>query len=150
MLEQNLKNYVGVNNLYNIILKEGNLMENNRGQLVIVRGINSDWFKENFINMNVYFGGDPRGIPLEDSDFVGFYVEAPHSAITHVGVVETIEKHSDYVNYKLKAIIKLDNPIKPTVEHPIRKHEYWTLKQLGISKLSLLFNDFSKVGGDNI
>jgi len=117
-------------------------------QTAIVRGMKSEWFLSHFKDMEVYFGGDPRGIPAYDADFIGFYLEAPDSAITHIGIVNTIERNKDGATFFLKAIIKLDKPIK-VLDHAIRKQEYWKLKELGIKKLSLTFNDFSKVGGSN-
>lgn len=114
-------------------------------QEVIVRGMKSNWFLEHFKNMAVYFGGDPKGIPAYDSDYVGFYLEAPDSAITHIGVVESIDRsNSAEVIFKLKAVIKLDDPIK-VQDHAIRKQEYWTFKELGIENIGLIFNNFVKM-----
>ena len=108
---------------------------------VIVRGMTKKWFDDHFIGMDIYFGGDPKAVPKDDADFVGFYLEAPDSAITHIGVVESIDRKPGSATFHLKAIIKLDKPIKPG--HAIRKHEYWTLEQLGISQLELIFNEFA-------
>ena len=115
---------------------------------VIVRGMTSEWFISHFKEMEVYFGGDPRGVPAYDADFIGFYLEAPDSAITHIGIVEKIERDSSGVTFFLKAIIKLDNPVE-VEDHAIRKQEYWELEDLGIEKLGIIFNNFSKVGGKN-
>lgn len=114
---------------------------------VIVRGMKKKWFMDHFKNMKVYFGGDPRAVPKYDADFVGFYLEAPESAITHVGVVEKIERENSGATFFLKAVLKLDQPVE--VEHGIRKQEYWTLEELGIQKLAVLLNDFAVVGGEN-
>lgn len=40
--------------------------------LVIVRGINDDFFKENFGNLCISFGGDSRAVPVKDAYYVGF------------------------------------------------------------------------------
>ena len=111
--------------------------------IVIVRGMTEKWFMDHFVSMDVYFGGDPKAIPAKDADFVGFYLEAPVSAITHVGIVENIERANDAATFHLKAIIKLDTPVKPSDGHGIRKQEYWTLEQLGISQIGLIFNEFA-------
>ena len=108
----------------------------------------NEWFMNHFKDMEVYFGGDSRAIPAYDSDFIGFYLEAPRSAITHIGIVEEIIPSQTGTTYKLKAIIKLDEDIK-VPDHAIRKQEYWTLKELNISKLAIVFNELSRVGGEN-
>lgn len=113
---------------------------------VIVRGMKQEWFMDHFKDMAVYFGGDPRGVPAKDADYIGFYLEAPDSAITHIGVVESIEREDSGATFYLKAVIKLDDPIKTVDEHAIRKQEYWTLSELGINQLALIINDFSKAG----
>ena len=113
---------------------------------VIVRGMKQEWFMDHFKEMVVYFGGDPKGVPAKDADFIGFYLEAPVSAITHIGVVENIVRDSDSADFYLKAIIKLDTPVKTADEHAIRKQEYWTLEQLGIKQVGLIFNNFAKAG----
>ena len=110
---------------------------------VIVRGMKEEWFLDHFKEMAVYFGGDPRGIPAKDADFIGFYLEAPVSAITHIGVVESIERTSGSATFKLKAIVKLDAPVKTVDSHAIRKQEYWSLESLGIKQIGLIFNDFA-------
>lgn len=103
----------------------------NRG-LVLVRGINDKWFKENFSQLWIGFGGDSRQtIPKEDAYYVGLYLKAPVSAITHIGIVERIDRHDNYVDFYLKALIKLSKPIDPG--HPIRKHENWDLSQLDLT-----------------
>lgn len=68
--------------------------------LVIVRGINDDFFKENFGNLCISFGGDSRAVPVKDAYYVGLYLGAPDSAITHIGIVEKIERGDTplYVN----------------------------------------------------
>lgn len=99
--------------------------------LVIVRGINSDWIKENFSQLWIGFGGSPQATPKEDSYYVGLYMEAPISAITHIGIVEKIERYNNRVDFYLKAIIKLKNQVNPG--HAIRKHENWELSQLGLN-----------------
>lgn len=114
--------------------------------LVIVRGINSDFFNDNFIEMIIYFGGNAVGVPSRDASFIGFYVEAPASAITHLGIVERIEKVEGGKNFHLKAIVKIDKPIQTKDGHAIRKHEYWTLEELGVSRLALVCNDFTIIG----
>ncbi len=103
--------------------------------LVIVRGINDDWFAENFSKLVIYYGGVPQAVPVEDAFYVGLYLEAPVSKISHIGIVESIERGKDWANFKLKCIIKLDNPINPG--HPIRKHENWTLKRLKLDPIEV-------------
>jgi hypothetical protein len=100
--------------------------------LVIVRGINSDWLQQNFTDMWVGFGGNPVAIPKEDAYFVGFYLEAPISAITHLGIVERIERDAEEAIFYIKAIIKLQTPYIP--DHQIRKHVYYHLDDFGFSK----------------
>ncbi|GAB6136880.1 hypothetical protein [Halanaerobaculum tunisiense] len=117
---------------------------NNKAE-VIVRGIKSKWFEDNFIDMKVYFSSEI--VPKKDADFIGFYIEAPRSAITHIGVVESIDRNNkNKVIFHLKAIIKLDNPIDPG--HQIRNFEYKTLEDLGINKLTLLLSEFSTAETD--
>ncbi len=106
-----------------------NVTNNN---LVIVRGINSDWFEENFSEMWIGFGGSPQAIPKEDAYYVGLYMEAPTSAITHIGIVDEIIRTNDRADFYLKAIIKLEKPINPG--HAIRKHENWALSRLGLNQ----------------
>lgn len=113
---------------------------------VIVRGMKKEWFMDHFKDMEVYFGGDPRGVPAKDAKFIGFYLEAPDSAITHIGIVDEIVRGDNYATFKLKAIIKLDSPVKTIDEHAIRKQEYWTLRELGISQVGLIFNGFAVAG----
>jgi hypothetical protein len=100
--------------------------------LVIVRGINSEWFKENFSQFWIGFGGSPQAIPKEDAYYVGLYLEAPVSSISHIGIVESIDRYDNGADFYLKSIIKLSNPISPG--HAIRKHENWTLSQLGLNQ----------------
>ncbi len=64
-------------------------------QTVIVRGMKKEWFIDHFKEMEVYFGGDPRGVPTQDAQYIGFYLEAPDSAITHIGIVNSIERDED-------------------------------------------------------
>ena len=101
--------------------------------LVVVRGINSEWFEENFSRLWIGFGGStPQAIPKEDAYYVGLYMEAPASAITHIGIVDYIERDKDGADFYLKAIIKLKNPVNPG--HAIRKHENWTLDRLELDR----------------
>lgn len=111
---------------------------------VIVRGMTKEWFLNHFKDMEVYFGGDPRAIPAYDTDFIGFYLEAPDSAITHIGIVSHIDRQADGATFYLKAILKLDDVVKVT-DHAIRKQEYWTLKQLGIDSILLSINGFMRM-----
>lgn len=110
---------------------------------VIVRGMTATWFADHFQDMKVYFSG-LRAVPQYDSDFIGFYLEAPTSAITHIGVVDSIDRQPTETTFHLRAVIKLERPVP--VDHGIRKQEYWTFKDLGIEKVVLLINDFSRVG----
>lgn len=100
-------------------------------ELVLVRGINSTWFNDNFGQFWVGFGGAPQAIPKEDAYYVGLYIEAPVSKITHIGVVDRIEPYDGGVDYYLKALIKLKTPIAPG--HAIRKHENWKLSDFGLT-----------------
>lgn len=104
-------------------------------ELVIVRGINSKWFKENFSKLWIGFGGNPQATPKEDAYYVGLYIEAPKSAITHIGIVEKIDRIKNGANFYLKAIIKLQTEVKPN--HAIRKHENWSLQRLGVNKTEI-------------
>jgi hypothetical protein len=127
-----------------LILKV-NLMAEKKLNTVIVRGMTHEWFIDHFKDMQVYFGGDSRAIPAYDADFIGFYLEAPDSAITHIGLVKSIKRSKKGATFYLKAVIQLDKPISIS-DHAIRKQEYWTFDQLGINKIALIFNDFSIVG----
>jgi hypothetical protein len=100
-------------------------------ELVLVRGLNAEWFKENFSQLWIGFGGAPQAVPKEDAYYVGLYMEAPISAITHIGIVDRIEKYDNGADYYLKSIIKLKNSIDPG--HAIRKHENWKLSDLGLT-----------------
>ena len=113
---------------------------------VIVRGMTKEWFIDHFKDMAVYFGGDPKGVPAKDAKYIGFYLEAPDSAITHIGIVDSIQRKDGEATFNLKAVIKLDEPFKVKDKHAIRKHEYWTLEKLGISQIALIFNDFARAG----
>lgn len=110
-----------------------NVLDN---ELVIVRGINNEWIKNNFTEMWVGFGGSPNAIPKDDANYVGFYVGAPISKITHIGIVDSIDRYDEGADFYLKAIIKLENPVQ--TDHPIRKHEYWHLKDFGLNKIELI------------
>jgi len=100
-------------------------------ELVIVRGINSEWFEKNFSELWIGFGGSPQAIPKEDAFYVGLYLKSPVSAISHIGIVERIDRYDNGADFYLKSIIKLSNSINPG--HPIRKHENWTLEKLGLN-----------------
>jgi hypothetical protein len=115
-------------------------------ETVIVRGMKEEWFMDHFKDMSVYFGGDPRGVPARDANYIGFYLEAPISAITHLGIVESIERPEGSAVFHLKAVIKLDHPVRTDDDHAIRKQEYWTLSELGIKQVAMIFNDFVRVG----
>lgn len=98
-------------------------------ELVLVRGINSEWLKENFSQLWIGFGGSPRATPKEDAYYIGLYLGSPISAITHIGIVDSIDRNGT-CDFYLKAIIKLMNPVNPG--HTIRAHENWTLSRLGL------------------
>lgn len=100
--------------------------------LVIVRGINDEFFKENFSNLCISFGGDPKAIPAKDAYYVGLYLGAPVSAITHIGIVSEIERYEGGADFYLKSIIKLDEAFEP--DHAIRKHEYWHLSDFRLNE----------------
>lgn len=104
--------------------------------LVLVRGINSEWFEKNFSELWIGFGGStPQAIPKEDAYYVGLYLNAPISAITHIGIVDRIERYDNGADFYFKAIIKLKNSIDPG--HPIRKHENWDLSSLGLTRAQM-------------
>lgn len=100
-------------------------------ELVIVRGINANWFEKNFSEFWIGFGGSPQATPKEDAYYVGLYLEAPVSAITHIGIVDNIDRYAGGADFYLKALIKLKNPIKP--DHAIRKHENWKLSDFRLT-----------------
>lgn len=119
---------------------------------VLLRGMRKDFFVDHFQNMVIYFNKDR--LPQYDSDFIGFYKGAPDSAVTHIGIVEKIERPAnDDAIFYLKAIIKLDDPVSFKQEdgslHGVSGHEYKSFEELGIRKLAIVFNNFSKVGGFN-
>jgi len=105
--------------------------------MVIVRGINSDWFEDNFKDMEVYFGGNNIAVPIHDAYYIGFYLEKPKSAITHIGIVKDIKRTDDSQGKSaiayLSAIIELPQKITTHDSHAIRKHEYWKLSELELS-----------------
>lgn len=103
--------------------------------LVLVRGINAEWLKENFSQLWIGFGGSPQAVPKEDAYYVGLYLESPISAISHIGIVDYIERYENGADFYLKAIIKLKEPVNPG--HAIRKHEKWTLSGLGLSQVQM-------------
>lgn len=103
--------------------------------LVIVRGINAKWFEQNFTEMWIGFGDAAVAIPKQDANYIGLYLESPVSAITHIGIVNSIDRYEGGADFYLKAIIKLDKPVKPI--HQIRKHEYWSLQDFGLTHLSI-------------
>lgn len=103
--------------------------------LVIVRGINKDWIAKNFINMWIGFGGSPIGIPKKDARYIGLYIEAPISKITHIGIINQINHYQGNTDYYIKTLIKLDNP--RDVGHAIRKHEYWHLNDFDLTPTEL-------------
>lgn len=104
-------------------------------ELVIVRGINSEWFTENFSQLWIGFGGAPQAVPKDDAYYVGLYLGSPISAISHIGIVESIDRYDNIADFYLKGIIKLKKPVDPG--HPIRKHENWTLTELGLSPIHM-------------
>lgn len=106
------------------------MMDVKNKELIIVRGINANWFNKNYSNFYIAFGGNPQAVPKNDAYYVGLYLNAPISAITHLGIVENIHRFDGNAEFYLKAIIKLKKAIKP--KHAIRKHENWSLEKLGI------------------
>jgi hypothetical protein len=100
--------------------------------LVIARGINTKWFKENYSQLWIGFSGPPQAVPKEDAYYVGLYMKAPDSAITHIGVVDKIDRYDNGADFYLKAIIKLKVRINPGLA--IRKHENWSLSQFGFTQ----------------
>jgi len=104
-------------------------------ELVIVRGINSDWMDENFTRLKIFFGGSWRATPKEDAYYVGLYLESPKSVITHIGIVDNIERLKNMAIFNLKAIIRLKEPIDRG--HAIRAHENWELSDFGLTKTQM-------------
>lgn len=115
--------------------------------LVIVRGVNSDWIQQNFLNMWIGFGGSPQAIPKDDAFYVGLYLEAPISAVSHIGIVDRIERNGNDVDFYLKALIKLTIPVKTADGHAIRKHENWKLTdfRLNVEEMNILRNSIRKI-----
>lgn len=114
--------------------------------LVLVRGINNNWLKDNFGDMMIGFGGStPQTLPKEDAYYIGLYVEAPVSKITHLGIVKDTYRENNYAEFYLKAIIELQSPVSPG--HPIRKHENWSLSDFGLTKAQMdtLRNQLSSI-----
>src|ERR1035437_938607 len=104
-------------------------------ELVIVRGINSDWLETNFSEMRIGFNCAPRGIPAQDAFYIGLYIGAPVSAITHIGIVDRIDRNNEDeldVYFYLKAIIKLKEP--KLTDHQIRSHVYLHLSDFGMNE----------------
>ena len=104
-------------------------------ELVIVRGINSDWLNKNFTGFWIGFGGSAQATPKEDAYYVGLYIQAPISSIQYIGIVDKINRYDNGADFHLKSIIKLKNPIKPN--SPIRKHENWSLSRLRLNKSTM-------------
>ena len=104
-------------------------------ELVLVRGINSDWLAQNFSQFWIGFGGSAQATPKEDAFYVGLYLEAPISAITHIGIVDKIQRYENGADFYLKALIKLQTPYVPG--HAIRKHENWTLSDFGLNRVQM-------------
>ncbi len=100
--------------------------------LVLVRGINSEWFEKNFSGFWIGFGGSAQATPKEDAYYIGLYLGAPVSAITHIGIVDNIERYDEGADFYLKSIIKLKTPV--ISGHAIRKHENWNLADFGLSR----------------
>lgn len=92
-------------------------------ELVVVRGINDEFLKENFADFNVYFGGEsPQTIPADKARFLGFYLADSDRCVSHIGIVNGV--NSERTVWKISAILKLLHPIP---SHPIRKHECWKI-----------------------
>ena len=109
-------------------------------ELVIITVINSDNLKVNSDQLFIKFKGLKNAIPTEDSNYVGFYFEAPVLQISHIGIVESIHRYpTDFyngvANFHLKSIIKLSK--SKVSNHPIRNHEKWSLKDLGLNANSM-------------
>ena len=108
---------------------------------VIVRGVRHEEWHMHVARMQVYFGGRtqaPSAKPTRDARYIVFYQGAPESAITHLGIVNRIERHVDVLNsdvFHLASLIALDPPIP--CGHPISNFLYTTLDELGISRVRL-------------
>ena len=107
---------------------------------VIIRGVTHDFWDHHFKEMVVWFGGQPsappHGKPKEDAHFIAFYLGAPDSAITHIGIVDRIERNESLAEsdtFHLSCVIKLNPPVSWT--HQVRNFEYTTLERLGIKQL---------------
>jgi len=108
---------------------------------VIVRSITHDEWQGHLSSLEVYFGGRTQAAsakPARNAKYVAFYRGAPGSAITHLGLVDRIERSADLLKsdvFHLKCLIKLDPPIP--CGHPIGNFLYTTLEELGISRVRL-------------
>lgn len=106
---------------------------------VIIRGVTHKFWNDHFKEMVVWFGGQPsappHGKPSEDASFIAFYLEAPDSAITHIGIVDRIQRNpvNEADEFHLSCIYKMDPPVQ--WHHPVQNFEYTTLEQLGIKQL---------------
>ncbi len=72
-------------------------------QTAIVRGMTANLFMDHFRDMKVHFGGK-TGTPVNDSDFIGFYLETPDLAITHIGIVRIMLRQVDVSKIELLAV----------------------------------------------
>lgn len=52
--------------------------------MVLVGGINSEFFKENFSQIWTGFGVTPKPTPKEDVNFVGLYMESTFASINSI------------------------------------------------------------------
>jgi hypothetical protein len=93
-------------------------------ELVIVRGINDEFLKENFADFDIYFGGEtPQTIPASVTRFLGFYLANSDRCVSHIGIVKNVNE--ERTKWNISAILKLLHPI--SVDHAIRKHECWRI-----------------------
>jgi len=92
-------------------------------ELVIVRGINDEFIKDNLVFFDVYFGGTPQAIPSNGARFIGFYIANSEQTVSHVGIVDRINE--DRTTWHLSAIFELKHPVH--VDHALRKHECWRI-----------------------
>ena len=93
-------------------------------EIVIVRGINNEFLKENLANFDIYFGGEtPQTIPAVATRFLGFYLANSDRCVSHIGIVSDV--NAERTEWRISAILKLLHPI--SVDHLIRKHECWRI-----------------------
>lgn len=84
-------------------------MVGHTAQLGVISDMTEERFMDLLTRMEVYFNGK-HIMPARDSDFMGYYLEASDSTVTHIGVEESVmEERSRKINH-LKVATKIDQP----------------------------------------